>query len=119
MSGKLEGWCIVSQMGHRTIIGEVKQLQMGETVLLRVDVPEYSEEVERWTDDGRAFVERNTYAARFEIISPASIYSIAPVTEEVARKMLGSRATTPQWVEPKLVEPIPQTTRLLPGGLPF
>lgn len=116
-NGKLEGWFLVQQMGHRNLIGEVKQLQMGETALLRIDIPAYSEEVETWDAEGRTVVERRHYDARFEIISPASIYAIAPVTQEKAMEVLKARGSTPFWVEPKLIEPV-KIQRQLPAGEP-
>lgn len=117
-NGKIEGWFVVQQMGHRNLIGEVKQIQMGETALLRVDVPGYSEEVEVWKDDGDTVVERRTFEPRFEIINPASIYALAPVTKEKAMELLVSRGTTPFWIEPKLIEPVKGKMRELPQ-IPF
>jgi hypothetical protein len=107
--GGLEGWAVVQQMGYRTLVGEVRQVQFGDAVLLRVDTPEHVRESRTWDADGNPVTERTTYAAGVQFVGPSSVYSIAIVSKEVAVKLLESdRSTVPAWAEPKLIETSPR-----------
>ncbi|HDZ37198.1 MAG TPA: hypothetical protein ENH62_02740 [Marinobacter sp.] len=63
-----EQWCIIELFGHQVIAGMVTQQAVGSAALIRVDVPE--------TEDHPAFT-------RFYGLG--AIYSITPVSEEVAK----------------------------------
>jgi len=64
-------WALVELFGHQKIVGKVTEATMAGGAFLRVDVPEF--------DKHPAFT-------RF--YSPGAIYSINPVTEEVARGLM-------------------------------
>jgi hypothetical protein len=65
---RFESWCIVELFGHQRIAGMVTEAQVGGCSFIRVDVPE--------TRSQPAFT-------RF--FGQGAIYSITPVSEEVAR----------------------------------
>jgi hypothetical protein len=65
---RFESWCIVELFGHQRIAGRVTEAQVGGCSFIRVDVPE--------THAQPAFT-------RF--FGQGAIYSITPVSEEVAR----------------------------------
>lgn len=64
-------WALVELFGHQKIVGKVTEATMAGGAFLRVDVPAF--------DKSSAFT-------RF--YSPGSIYSINPVTEEIARGLM-------------------------------
>lgn len=66
----LDFWAIVEIFGHQRIAGKLTQQNVGASALFRIDVPE--------TKRAHAFT-------RF--YSPGAIYSISPVTEEIARML--------------------------------
>jgi hypothetical protein len=65
------GWALVELFGHQKIVGKVTEATMAGGAFLRVDVPAF--------DKSPAFT-------RF--YGPGAIYSINPVTEEVARGLM-------------------------------
>lgn len=89
------GWAVVEIFGHQKYAGFVTTQAFGQAVMFRIDVPEL-EERERWT-------ERDEYHAQWGYLKPgtkvkeksipgfsklfgvASIFSITPCTEQVAR----------------------------------
>ena len=64
--GAFEQWAMVELMGHRVVFGVVTEAQIFGAGMMRVDVP-----------DGENF--KTFY------YSPAALYCITPVTEELAR----------------------------------
>ena len=67
-----EGWAIVEVMGHRTRPGFVTEVEVAGGKLLRVDIP---------TVDGDVT----------EFYGTASIYSLRPCSEEIAREAASER----------------------------
>jgi hypothetical protein len=65
---KFEKWCIVELFGHQKLVGMVTEAQIGGCNFIRVDVPE---------------VHGQPAFTRF--YGEKAIYSITPVSEEVAR----------------------------------
>jgi hypothetical protein len=63
-----ESWAIVELFGHQRVAGCVSEQQLAGTTFLRVDVPE--------TDSAEPYT--RYYGA-------GSIYSVTPVSEEIAR----------------------------------
>lgn len=68
---KFETWAIVEVMGFKKYAGHVSEQIIGSTSLLRVDVPQVS-------DDHPAFC---------KLIGVGSIYAITPCDEATARKV--------------------------------
>ena len=62
-------WALVELMGHSRIAGRVTDATIGGATFIRVDVPE--------TSGGQP--------SHTRYFSPAAIYGISPVTEEIAR----------------------------------
>ena len=69
-SNSFKEWALVELFGHQKIVGYVTEASMAGGAFLRVDVPAF--------DGSPAFT-------RF--FGPGAIYSINPVTEEIARGM--------------------------------
>ncbi|MBF9252469.1 hypothetical protein I2I11_04115 [Pontibacter sp. 172403-2] len=65
---KFENWAIVEIMGHIKCAGLAQTVTFGNTVMLRVDIPETSKQ-----------------PAHTKMYGMSSIFSISPVTEDVAR----------------------------------
>ncbi|PRY10303.1 hypothetical protein CLV24_11431 [Pontibacter ummariensis] len=65
---KFENWAIVEVMGHTKVAGLAKTVSFGNTVMLRVDIPETAKQ-----------------PAHTKMYGMSSIFSISPVTEDVAR----------------------------------
>lgn len=90
-------WCLIELFGHNKIVGEVTEATLGGGAFLRVDVP--------GVKGAKPFT-------RF--YGPAAIYSISPLTEEVARAMCEayrnepvSRFELPQLAEKASPAPVP------------
>lgn len=86
---KFEEWCLVELFGHQKIVGKVTEATMAGGAFLRVDVPSFNGE-----------------AAFTRFYGPSSIYSISPISEEIARGMIAqyrhepvSRFDLPQLAE--------------------
>lgn len=75
-------WAIVDLMGHLKMAGRVTEIELGGGKLLRIDVPE---------------TEKNAAFTRFFGVS--AIYSLTPVTEDVAREISKTVRAEPitQW----------------------
>lgn len=86
---RFESWCIVELFGHQKLAGMVAEAQIGGCSFIRVDVPE--------VHDQPAFT-------RF--YGEKAIYSITPVSEEVARAAMGYMRVRPV------------ATYMLPGPAP-
>lgn len=76
-----DSWAIVEVLGHQTYAGHVTEEVIAGAAFIRVDVPEYSDTL--LNAEGPSSI---TCPAFTKIIGPGSIYSITPVTEELARK---------------------------------
>ena len=68
---KFDCWCLVELFGHQKIVGKVTETTLAGGAFLRVDVPA---------------VEENKTFTRF--YGPGAIYSINPVTEEIAMVLI-------------------------------
>lgn len=82
-------WCLVELFGHQKIVGKVTEATMAGGAFLRVDVPSFNGE-----------------AAFTRFYGPSAIYSISPITEDIARDLIAtyrhepvSRFDLPQIVE--------------------
>jgi hypothetical protein len=69
---KFEAWCIIEKFGHGHVAGLVTEATIGGCQFIRCDVPAMG-------DDHPAYT---------EFIGNGAIYSMKPVTEEIARKYL-------------------------------
>lgn len=65
-----DNWCVIELFGHQKIIGRVTEQTIGGQTFIRVDVPE--------TKLASAFT---------RMFGAGAIYSITPVSEELARRM--------------------------------
>jgi len=65
---QFENWAIIEIMGHIKCAGMARTMTFGSTVFLRVDIPETTKQ-----------------PAHTKMYGMGSIFSISPVTEEVAR----------------------------------
>jgi len=85
-------WCVVELFGHQVIAGKVSEQEIGGCSFIRVDVPtvEGSEEFTRFFSQG-------------------AIYSISPVSEEVAKIAVKDFCKTPISVYS------PTLNKLMPG----
>jgi len=70
-NGAFDEWAKVELFGHQVIVGRVTQAEIAGGAFIRVDVPV--------TNGNPAFT-------RF--FGPSAIYSITPVTEQIARDLL-------------------------------
>lgn len=64
-------WALVELFGHNKIVGKVSEATLAGGAFLRVDVPSY-----------------NGQPAFTRFYGPGAIYSINPVTEEIARGLM-------------------------------
>lgn len=90
-------WCMVELFGHQKIVGQVSEATLAGGAFLRVDVPAF-----------------NGAPAFTRYFGPSAIYSMSPITEEVARGLMDryrnepvSRFELPQLVEKTPPEPEP------------
>lgn len=86
-----EEWCLVELFGHQKIVGKVSEASMGGGAFLRVDVPAF--------DGSPAFT-------RF--YGPGAIYSISPVSEQIARDLMANYRNEPvsRFELPQLAEKV-------------
>lgn len=75
---KLDTWALVELFGHQKIVGRVTEATIASGAFIRVDVPAF---------DGSAAFTR--------FYGPGAIYSLNPVTEDVARGLMGSYRNEP------------------------
>ncbi len=90
---KLSSFAVVEMMGHRKIVGHVKESDIGVSNLIRVDVLGKKGEFERT-----------------EYIGAGSIYCLTIVSEEAAKAVAASNAPEPTWAWN-----LPQPARLTDG----
>lgn len=73
---KFDQWCILDLFGHSRTAGHVTEASIGGCAFLRVDVPE-----------GEGF--------RTEYYGNGAIYSMRPVSEDIAREVVKNGVTQP------------------------
>lgn len=73
-------WAIVELMGHRRLAGLLSEQEIAGKGFLRLDVPDPANP-ETW--------------AATQFYSPASVYCITPVAEDVARKIAADNQPRP------------------------
>jgi hypothetical protein len=73
---KFDQWCILDLFGHQRTAGHVTEATIGGCAFLRIDVPE-----------GEGY--------RTEYYGQGAIYSMRPVSEEIAREVVRSHASPP------------------------
>jgi hypothetical protein len=85
---EFEGWALLELMGHRKLAGHVKPATIAGAGVIRIDVP---------GADGNV-------ATQF--YSPASLYCLTPIGEELARKLAQRYAPEPvtRWDLPPAIE---------------
>src|SRR5690554_3458311 len=79
-----EAWCVIELFGHQKIAGLVTEAVIGGCNLIRVDVPECGDQ-----------------PAYTRYFGQGAIYSITPVSEEIARSALD--AIRPRPVSPYML----------------
>ena len=89
-------WALVELFGHQKIVGKVSEASLAGGAFLRVDVPA---------------VGKDAPFTRF--YGPGAIYSINPITEEIARGLVASYRH-----EPVSRFELPQIAEKVPGGAP-
>lgn len=84
-------WCLVELFGHQKIVGKVSEATMAGGAFLRVDVPAF-----------------NGSPAFTRFYSPGSIYSISPISEQMARDLMMSYRNEPvsRFELPQLAEKV-------------
>ena len=78
MEKKFNEWALVELYGHQRIVGKVSEATIGGCAFVRVDVPEVGEQKEFTRYFGNN-----------------AIYSLSPVSEEIARSLLTSCRNVP------------------------
>ena len=78
---KFECWALVELFGHTRFAGRVIEQQIGGSSFIRLDVPEVVIVSSNGTDTHPPFT---------KFFGPGAIYSITPVEESVARKLVAS-----------------------------
>ena len=93
MEEKFEQWAMVELYGHQRIVGKVSEASIGGCSFVRVDVPE--------TGSQKPFT---------RYFGNNAIYSINPVSEEIAREMLKQCVNVPvqRYELPMLTETQPE-----------
>jgi hypothetical protein len=71
-------WALVELFGHQKIVGKVSEATLAGGAFIRVDVPEFNKE-----------------PAFTRFFGPGAIYSINPLTEEVARALAVNNRNVP------------------------
>jgi hypothetical protein len=100
-NNKFEEWCLVELFGHQKIVGKVTEATLAGGALLRVDVPEIAGQ--------QAFT-------RF--YSPGAIYSINPISENVARGLMERYRNEPvsRFELPQIAEKVEEPPAYSPAG---
>lgn len=90
-STAFDSWCLVELFGHQKIVGKVTEATLAGGAFLRCDVPEF-----------------NGSPAFTRFYSPGSIYSINPISEEVARGLMETYRNEPvsRFELPRLAEKV-------------
>ena len=88
-------WALVELFGHQKIVGKVSEASLAGGAFLRVDVPAF-----------------NGQPAFTRFYGPGAIYSINPVTEEIARGLMTQYRNEPvsRFELPQLAEKVETTT---------
>lgn len=73
---KFDQWCILDLFGHQRTAGHVTEATIGGCAFIRIDIPE---------DEGY----------RTEYYGNGAIYSMRPVSEEIAREVVKSGISQP------------------------
>ncbi|ORE90965.1 hypothetical protein [Aurantimonas sp. 22II-16-19i] len=81
-----EGWAILELMGHRVRPGRVSEVEIAASKMLRVDIP--------------VGVGEDEYVT--EYYGGASVYSLRPTSEDIARRMARDRFGA----DPRPVRPV-------------
>ena len=93
---KFDEWALVELFGHQKIVGKVSECSIAGGAFLRVDVPAI----------GGA--QASPPMTRF--YSPGAVYSINPVTEQVARELMSQtrfrNEPVQRWELPQLAEKV-------------
>lgn len=86
---KFNEWALVELFGHQRIVGKVSEATLAGGAFLRVDVP--------------AVDEKKEYTRFY---GPSAIYSISPITEDIARQMVRQYRNEPvsRFELPKIAE---------------
>lgn len=89
--GAFAEWCLVELFGHQKIVGKVSEATLAGGAFLRVDVPGFNGE-----------------AAFTRFYGPSAVYSISPVTEQIARGMMEQYRNEPvsRFEFPQLAEKV-------------
>lgn len=92
LTDKLDTWALVDLMGHQRIAGRVSETTIAGGAFVRVDVPVVGDD-----------------PAHTRYFAPNAIYSISPVSEDLARAMAASLRQRPveRYELPKLKAPEP------------
>lgn len=73
---KFDQWCVLDLFGHQRTAGHVTEASIGGCSFIRIDVPE-----------GEGF--------RTEYYGNSAIYSMRPVSEEIAREVVKTHSSPP------------------------
>lgn len=66
-------WCILELFGHQRLAGEIREVIIGDTTFIRLDIPK---------------TEAHEAVTRF--YNAKAIYGIHPTSEEICRRLCGS-----------------------------
>lgn len=88
----LDEWALVELFGHQKIVGRVTEATIAGGAFIRVDVPVF-----------------NGAAAFTRVFGPWAIYSINPVTEEIARGLMTHHRNEPvsRFELPQIADKVP------------
>ena len=93
-SNSFDEWALVELFGHQRIVGRVTESVLAGGSFLRVDVPSF-----------------NGAPAFTRFIGPSAIYSLNPITEEVARGLMANGRNEPvsRFELPQIAEKVEDT----------
>lgn len=85
-------WCVLSLMGHKRLAGKVSETNIAGHGFLRIDLPDKEGNI-----------------VNTEFYSPTSVYSIQPISKEVAIAVASQFSTPPvtKWEVKNLLPPAP------------
>lgn len=95
---KFDQWCVLDLFGHQRTAGHVTEATIGGCAFIRIDVPE-----------GEGF--------RTEFYGNGAIYSMRPVSEEIAREVVKSHSAPPvsSYEVSSLLKRLQPATEVAPG----
>ncbi len=101
---KFDEWALVELFGHQKIVGKVSEATLAGGAFLRVDVPAVGND-----------------AAFTRFYGPGAIYSINPVSEEIARGLVVNYRNEPvsRYELPQIAEKVESETPSQVGFEPF